>query len=141
VTTDITTLREALAVQLATDLGIPFKAGKLGAPQEQGDIGCIYPVTEAPWSNDVNVQTFEFAVRVYKRKITTTSPAPEQVIDPTSLEDTAKAILQSLKPVQADQTSQVGYFQWVSTEYDHDEQGVEVRFRAWSALSEFAAGG
>jgi hypothetical protein len=63
------------------------------------------------------------------------------VIDPTGLTDLAQSILQSLQPVQADQTNQSGYFQWISTEYDHDEQGVELRFRAWSALSEFAAGG
>jgi hypothetical protein len=134
----VTTLREAVTQKLQDDLGIQFVAGKFDGPAAQ-DIGCVYVSHSEPNRRDINLRDDTLVVRIFRPYIQR-DPTVEMPLDPAPLEDLELAVLDSLQPVQDDQTYLPGFFEWLSTEFEHDLQGIEMQFRSWRR-SEYAKGG
>lgn len=144
-TSPVTTLREHVQEQLQTDLGedtfeITFVAGKLNATDGQRNIGCVYIAHAEPNRRDVNIRDEIVVVRVFLQRLTERDPTIEMPLDPKLLEDVELALIQSLQPVQDDESFLPGYFVWLSSEYDLDLYALECQFRT-HRWSEWAKGG
>lgn len=136
---DFARTRVAIGEALAIALGIKVSQGKIDSPSPNRKTGCVFVTGYNPDPADVNMQQVQFVVRVFSQS-SAVQQVPETPLDPTELEDLAETTLSCLQAIQADQTIQAGFFQWSSTEIDHDERFVEHAFYTWNR-SLFAGGG
>jgi hypothetical protein len=116
--------QDALRTQLTAALGITLQEGKLEGPAEGGDLGCIFPVSEAEDDRWVQVGHYRVAVRVFKERRTPLSPR-EPHHDPDPLLTLATTLKTS---IQGAQTGLGGtwFHRVVSLEYDWDAYGVQA---------------
>lgn len=115
-TATLTTFRQTVANELATELGIPFVPGRVEGPIENGLLGCSWPAGKRENADDANVEELEIYVRVLRPF--TERIEPRLPIDPTPLEDLADTFQTALEAVQT--SAAPWYFRVTELELDVD---------------------
>lgn len=128
----LTTFREAVRAELATDLGIRIQAGRITGPVRER-VGCVFPGSRSERDEDVSQADVELRVRIFQPH----DPQRERTVplDPALLEADAQAVIDSLKDKQFDELGapDVWFLRVVAEEYDlEDEHVVELTIRAWT---------
>lgn len=125
----LTSFREALRLELQTDLGVELVPGMLvfqGAERRpRHDLGSVW-ISRKEAANPLADETIEAHVRIYKAYTQTRSI--EQPYDPTPLEALVEAVQVSVK----DKLAALGpwFIHFRSAEIDLDDQAIEVVFEA-----------
>lgn len=119
--------REAVQAELAEDLGVRFKGGKIDGPVTENDLGCCWSEGKAEVSGRVDEEQLFVRARIFLRF--KPREGPEDVTDSRPLEDLAEKVQLAIRDKQT--TLGPWYCRVTEVETNIDLQYVEAQIVGW----------